>query len=145
MYVNGRDERLWALNSDDGTKKWSVPLNYLPQTPPSVTPDGLIVAGGGPGARLVAVRDVDDEGEEVWSRDDTAPLSTSSLAGVGYTVVRDGDNGMALVVFDLGDGHTLNSYPLRGATGWPVGVSIGYDGRVVAGTSDGRVFGFAPS
>ncbi|WP_370329567.1 pyrrolo-quinoline quinone [Mycolicibacterium hippocampi] len=145
VYVNGRDERLWALNSDDGTKKWSVPLNYLPQTPPSVTPDGLIVAGGGPGARLVAVRDVDDEGEEVWSRDDTAPLSTSSLAGVGYTVVRDGDNGMALVVFDLGDGHTLNSYPLRGATGWPVGVSIGYDGRVVAGTSDGRVFGFAPS
>ena len=145
VYVNGRDERLWALNSDDGTEKWSVPLNYLPQTPPSVTPDGLIVAGGGPGARLVAVRDVDDEGEEVWSRDDTSPLSTSSLAGVGYTVVRDGDNGMALVVFDLGDGHTLNSYPLRGATGWPVGVSIGHDGRVVAGTSDGRVFGFAPS
>ena len=145
VYVNGRDERLWALNSDDGTEKWSVPLNYLPQTPPSVTPDGLIVAGGGPGARLVAVRDVDDEGEEVWSRDDTSPLSTSSLAGVGYTVVRDGDNGMALVVFDLGDGHTLNSYPLRGATGWPVGVSIGHDGRVVAGTSDGRIFGFAPS
>ncbi|MGB3232853.1 MAG: PQQ-binding-like beta-propeller repeat protein [Mycobacterium sp.] len=145
VYVNGRDEKLWALNSDDGTEKWSVPLDYLPQTPPSVTPDGLIVAGGGPGARLVALRDVDDEGEEVWSRDDTSPLSTSSLAGVGYTVVRDGDNGMALVVFDLGDGHTLNSYPLRGATGWPVGVSIGHDGRVVAGTSDGRVFGFAPS
>ncbi|GAB3232563.1 PQQ-binding-like beta-propeller repeat protein [Mycolicibacterium hippocampi] len=145
VYVNGRDERLWALNSDDGTEKWSVPLNYLPQTPPSVTPDGLIVAGGGPGARLVALRDVDDGGEEEWSRDDTSPLSTSSLAGVGYTVVRDGDNGMALVVFDLGDGHTLNSYPLRGATGWPVGVSIGHDGRVVAGTSDGRVFGFAPS
>ncbi len=145
VYVNGRDEKLWALNSDDGTEKWSVPLDYLPQTPPSVTPDGLIVAGGGPGARLVALRDVDDEGEEVWSRDDTSPLSTSSLAGVGYTVVRDGDNGMALVVFDLGDGHTLNSYPLRGATGWPVGVSIGHDGRVVAGTSDGRVFGFASS
>ncbi|CAA0126860.1 putative protein [Mycolicibacterium vanbaalenii] len=145
VYVNGRDERLWALSSDDGTEKWSVPLNYLPQTPPSVTPGGLIVAGGGPGARLMAFRDAGDQGDEVWSRDDTSPLSTSSLAGIGYTVARDGDDGMALVVFDLGDGRTVNSYPLRGATGWPVGVSIGRDGRIVTATSDGRVFGFAPS
>ncbi len=157
VYVNGRDERLWALNSDDGTEKWSVPLNYLAQTPPSVTPDGLIVAGGGPGARLVAIRDTGDRGDEVWSRDETSPLSTSSLAGVGYTVVRDGtadatstdnsDNpaGMTLVVFDLGDGHTINSYRLPGATGWPVGVSIGHDRRLVAATSDGRVYGFAPA
>ncbi len=49
IYVNGRDERLWALNSADGKPKWSVPLEYLAQTPPSVSPDGLIVAGGGPG------------------------------------------------------------------------------------------------
>lgn len=147
VYVNGRDERLWALNSDDGTEKWSVPLNYLAQTPPSVTPDGLVIAGGGPGARLVAVRDTGEQGEEVWARDDVAPLSTSSVAGVGYTVVRDGDEGaeMALAVFDLGDGHTVNSYPLPGATGWPVGVSIGHDRRVVAAISDGRIFGFAPS
>ena len=144
VYVNGRDEQLWALNSDDGTKKWSVPLNYLAQTPPSVTPDGLIIAGGGPGARLMALRDTAGQGEKVWQRDDTSPLSTSSLAGMGYTVVRDGD-GMALVVFDLGDGHTVNRYPLPGATGWPVGVSIGHDRRVVTATSDGRVFGFAPA
>ena len=38
VYVNGRDEQLWALNSDDGNQKWSVPLNYLAQTPPSVYP-----------------------------------------------------------------------------------------------------------
>ncbi len=57
IYVNGRDERLWALNTDDGKPKWSVPLDYLPQTPPSVSPDGLIVAGGGPDAKLVAVKD----------------------------------------------------------------------------------------
>ncbi|MCB0948099.1 MAG: PQQ-like beta-propeller repeat protein [Mycobacterium sp.] len=150
VYVNGRDERLWALNSEDGTEKWSVPLNYLAQTPPSVTPDGLIVAGGGPGARLMAIRDTGERGEEVWTRDDTAPLSTSSLAGVGYTVAPDGDDeaddtGMALVVFDLGDGHTLNSYRLPGATGWPVGVSIGHDRRIVTATSDGRVYGFGPA
>src|SRR5690606_1503137 len=34
VYVNGRDERLWALNAADGSAKWSVPLNYLAQTPP---------------------------------------------------------------------------------------------------------------
>lgn len=148
VYVNGRDERLWALDSEDGREKWSVPLDYLAQTPPSVTPDGLVVAGGGPGARLVAIRDTGEQGEELWNREDVSPLSTSSLGGVGYTVVPDTENdteGMALVVFDLGDGRTLNSYRLPGATGWPVGVSIGHDRRVVAATSDGRVYGFTPA
>lgn len=154
VYVNGRDERLWALNSDDGTEKWSAPLNYVAQTPPSVTPSGLVLAGGGPGARLTAIRDTGEGGEEVWTQDDTSPLSTSSIAGVGYTVVPDRDKdaadaadpaGLALVSFDLSDGHTLNRYPLPGATGWPVGVSIGHDRRVVTATSDGRVYGFAPA
>ena len=146
VYVNGRDERLWALNSADGKPKWSVPLDYLAQTPPSVSPDGLIVAGGGPGAKLVAVRDAGDRGEVVWTRDDVAPLSTSSRAGddVGYTVARDGESGQALLVFDPADGHTVNSYPLPEATGWPVGVSVGHDRRVVTATSDGQVYGFAP-
>ena len=75
------------------------------------------------------------------------PLSTSSRAGteVAYTVARDGEDGQAVLVFDPSDGHTLNSYPLPGATGFPVGVSVGHDGRVVAATSDGQVYGFAPA
>jgi outer membrane protein assembly factor BamB len=147
VYVNGRDQHLWALSTKDGKPKWSVPLNYQAQTPPSVSPDGLIVAGGGPGAKLVAVRDKGDHGDVLWTRDDVMPLSTSSRAGtgVGYTVVKDGDNGQALVVFDPADGHTVNSYPLPQATGWPVGVSIGHDRRVVTATSDGQVYGFAPA
>jgi outer membrane protein assembly factor BamB len=146
VYVNGRDQHLWALNSADGKPKWSVPLDYLAQTPPSVTPDGLIVAGGGPGAKLVGVRDKGDHGDVMWTRDDVAPLATSSRAGSGiaYTVAKDGDNGQAIVVFDPADGHTVNSYPLPQATGWPVGVSVGHDGRVVTATSDGQVYGFAP-
>ncbi len=74
------------------------------------------------------------------------PLSTSSRAGtkVAYTVVRDGENGQAVLVFDPTDGHTLNQYALPGATGFPVGVSVGHDRRVVAATSDGQVYGFAP-
>ncbi|MGE2692623.1 PQQ-binding-like beta-propeller repeat protein [Mycolicibacterium pulveris] len=147
VYVNGRDERLWALDSADGSPKWSVPLDYLAQTPPSVSPDGLIVAGGGPGAKLVGITDAGDKAEVRWTRDDVTTLSTSSQAGpdVAYTVVRDGEDGLALMVFDPADGRTVNSYPLPRATGWPVGVSIGADRRVVTATSDGVVYGFAPA
>ncbi len=147
VYVNGRDEHLWAINTADGEAKWSLPLDYLAQTPPSVSPDGLIVAGGGPGAKLVGIKDEGDRGEVVWTRDDVAPLTTSSRSGahVGYTVARDGENGQALLVFDPADGRTVNRYPLPGAGGWPVGVSIGHDRRVVTATSEGRVYGFAPA
>jgi outer membrane protein assembly factor BamB len=147
VYVNGRDNRLWALDSANGESKWSVDLGFQPQTPPSVTPDGLIVAGGGPDARLTAVRDDGDGGEVVWTRDDVEPLSTSSRAGadVAYTVARDGHHGMTLLVFDPADGHTVNSYPLPQATGYPVGVSVGHDRRVLTATSDGQVYAFAPA
>ena len=147
IYVNGRDNRLWAIDAVDGTSKWSTPLKFLSQTPPSVTPGGEIIAGGGPDTRLVAIRDRGDHADVAWTRDDVAPLTTSSRAGdrVGYTVVRDGENGQALLVFDPADGRTVNSYPLPDATGFPVGVSIAHDGRVVAATSDGQVYGFAPA
>ncbi|KWX67696.1 PQQ-binding-like beta-propeller repeat protein [Mycobacterium sp. NAZ190054] len=151
VYVNGRDERLWAINVEDGSEKWSVPLDYLAQTPPSVTSGGLVIAGGGPGSRLTAVRDTAQEGEVLWTRDDTAPLTTSSLAGVGYTIVRDGEDGpderagLALRVFGLGDGAVIGTHPLPHATGWPVGVSVGHDRRVVTATSAGQVYGFGPA
>jgi outer membrane protein assembly factor BamB len=149
IYVNGRDERLWALHAADGKPKWSVPLKFLAQTPPSVTPSGLIVSGGGPDTRLVAFKDAGDHAQQLWRRDDVSPLSTSSLAGqgVGYAVVTggpgEGARGMSLLVFDPGNGHTVNSYPLPEATGYPVGVSIGHDRRVVTATSDGQVYSFS--
>ena len=147
IYVNGRDNKLWAINAADGKVKWSTPLAVTPQTPPSVSPQGLIICGGGPDTKLVAIRDAGDKAEVAWTRDDVAPLTTSSQAGghVAYTVAKDGDDGQALVVFDPADGHTVNSYPLPEATGWPVGVSIGHDGRVVTATSAGQVYGFVPA
>ena len=51
---------------------------------------------------------------------------------------------MSLVVFSPTDGTTVNTYPMPEATGFPVGVSIGKDRRVVAATSDGQLYGFAP-
>ena len=148
VYVSGRDRKLWALNSADGTPKWSVPLGFAALTPPSVAPGGLIIAGGGPGTRLVAVRDAGDRAEMAWRRDDVTPLTTSSQAGpqVAYTVVADGSQGLALLVFDPVDGgRTLNSYPLPEAAGFPVGVSVGFDRRVVVATSGGQVYSFSPS
>ncbi|MBU3750255.1 MAG: PQQ-like beta-propeller repeat protein [Mycobacterium sp.] len=148
VYVNGRDRALWALNSTDGTAKWSLPLGFQPQTPPSVAPGGLIVAGGGPDTRLVGIRDSGGSAEVVWRRDDVIPLSSSSQAGpqVAYTVVADGAARLALLVFDpADDGRTLNSYPLPEAGGFPVGVSVGFDRRVVAATSAGQVYSFAPA
>ena len=151
VYVNGRDKQLWALNAADGTVKWSVPLDFLAQTPPTVAPDGLIVTGGGPGAALTAIRDTGDRGEVVWRRGDVTPLSTASQAGahLAYTVITGKTAGadaagLTLLAFDPADGHTLSSYPLPAATGYPVGVSIGRDRRVVAATSDGQIYGFAP-
>ena len=148
VYVNGRDQQLWALDTTDGKAKWSLPLGFQPQTPPSLSAGGLIIAGGGPDTRLVALRDSGDRAEVEWRRDDVTPLTTSSQAGsqVAYAVTADGPKGLALLVFDPADGgRTLNSYPLPNAGGFPVGVSVGYDRRVVAATSAGQVYSFAPA
>nr|WP_099022597.1 PQQ-binding-like beta-propeller repeat protein [Mycolicibacterium palauense] len=148
VYVDGRDDRLWALDAGDGSVKWSLPLGFLSQTPPTVSPDGLIIAGGGPDTALTAIRDEGDHAEVVWRRGDVEPLTTASQAGpdLAYTVVAgDGPDTMDLLVFGPTDGRTVNRYPLPEASGYPVGVSIGRDRRVVAATSDGQVYSFAPS
>lgn len=147
VYVNGRDRKLWALDSGDGEVKWSAAMKFQPQTPPTVAPDGTIIVGGGPGAELVALRDEGEQASEVWRRDDVTPLTTASRAGddVAYVVSADGDDGMALLAFNPADGSTVNSYPLPEATGFPVGVSLAADGSVIAATSDGQVYGFTPA
>ena len=150
IYVNGRDNRLWALHAADGKPKWSVELKFLAQTPPAVLPSGEVVSGGGPDTRLVAFKDAGDHGQQAWRRDDVSPLSSTSLAGshAGYAVVAGGpgpgSSGLSLLVFDPADGHTINGYPLPAASGYPVGVSVAADRRVVVATSVGQVYSFAP-
>lgn len=143
VYVNGRDRKLWALDAETGAVKWSSPLKFLAQTPPTVAPDGTLIVGGGPKTALVALRDEGDRATELWRRTEVNPLTTASQAGpeLAYTVAADGD-GMALLVFDPRDGSTVNSYPLERAAGFPVGVSLGSDRSVIAATSAGQVYGF---
>ena len=146
VYVTGRDHKLWALNTSDGEVKWSVPLDFLPQTPPSVSPDGRIVVGGGPNSHLLALKDSGKQADIAWRRDDVTPLASSSQAGnVAYTVVANPPSGLSLLVFDPANGRTLNSYPLPEADGFPVGVSVGLDRRVVVATSAGQLYGFDPA
>jgi outer membrane protein assembly factor BamB len=52
---------------------------------------------------------------------------------------------MSLLVFDPADGHTVNSYPLPEAAGFPLGVSVGHDRRVVVATSAGQIYSFSPT
>lgn len=148
VYVNGRDRRLWALNASDGSVKWSAPLDFQPQTPPTLTPDGGLISGGGPGTVLVGLRDAGERAEMLWRRDDVEPLTTSGQAGPGtaYTVVADGPGRLALLVFNPADGgRTVNTYALPEADGHPVGVSVSVDRRVVAATSAGQVYSFSPA
>lgn len=146
VYVNGRNRALWALSTTDGKVKWSVPLDFQAQTPPTVAAGGQILSGGGPDTVLTAIKDAGDHAEIAWRRADVNPLTTAAQAGtsIAYTVARDGTTGQRLVAFSPADGHTVNSYPLPDATGFPVGISIGHDRRVVAATSDGQVYSFAP-
>ena len=81
-----------------------------------------------------------------WRRDDVTPLSSSSQAGtVAYTVVAGPTSDLSLLVFDPANGRTLNSYPLPEADGFPVGVSVGLDRRVVVATSAGQLYSFEPT
>ena len=117
VYVNGRNRALWALDAANGKVKWSVPLGFLAQTPPSVGPDGMILAGGGPDARLTGVKDSGDHAEVAWRRGDISTLTTASQAGtdIAYSVTKDGDTGMALLAFDPHDGTQRQQLPATGS------------------------------
>ena len=96
VYVNSRDGKLWALDSKDGKAEMVCATGlFTADTAVCKPTGGLLVSGGGPDAKLVAVRDNGERGDVIWRRDDVTPLCTASLAGddIGYTVVRSGDNG----------------------------------------------------
>ena len=94
-----------------------MPLKFQPQTPPSVSPDGLIVSGGGPDTTLMAIKDGGDHGEVAGPATTSAAVDVELAGDVGRLHGDARRDGMALLVFDPADGHTVNSYPLPGATG----------------------------
>lgn len=103
VYVHSRDGALGAYSTADGAALWSAPLGFRPDLPPAVLPDGTVVAGGrtttvwrgpdddhdddaGP-SPVVAVREVDGTGREMWRRDDLQQLTNPAATADGRVVV----------------------------------------------------------
>lgn len=171
VYVHSRDGALGAYSTSDGSALWSVPVGYRPDLPPAVLPDGTVVTGGrtttvwkgpdddhdddaGP-APVVAVRDVDGSGSEIWRRDDLRQLTNPAATSDGRVVVAarsdDGSSGVGdagdgpgieLHVLDGGDGRTLHRIEVPAATGPVSGLSIDSDGRIALTTAVGAVYFF---
>ena len=123
VYVNGRDGKLWALDSRRRQGEMVGAAGLLSRRHRRRSaPDGLIVAGGGPDTRLVAVRDAGDHADVIWRRDDITaadhrparPAARSPTPWCGTATT-----GLALLVFDPADGRTVNSYPLPEADRLP--------------------------
>ena len=182
VYVHSRDGELGAYSTSDGAERWSVPVGYRPDLPPAVLPGGTVVTGGrtttvwkgsdddhdddaGP-SPVVAVREEDGSGREIWRRDDLQQLTNPAAAADGRVVVavrsdgggsgggdadREGsdsdgqgatDPGIAIHVLDGGDGRTLHRIEVPAATGPVSGLSIDSDGRIALTTAVGAVYVF---
>ncbi|CAM3116762.1 PQQ-binding-like beta-propeller repeat protein [Prescottella defluvii] len=142
VYANDNAGHLWAVDAETGEPRWSHDLGYPALGTPSTSADGLILPAGGENGRLLALRDRGDRAEPVWERNDLLHLGVpaQTAGATGYTVVRDGDTGLALLTFDTGTGDTLDQDTLPGATGYTVGTSIGPDGEVLTPTLIGELF-----
>ena len=146
VYVTGRDRQLWALNAVDGKPKWSLALIFSRRPRRRSRPAGTWswVAGRTPGWSGSGRRRPGRGGVAPRRRQPADHLQPGRRRrGLHRGGGRPG--GLSLLVFNPADGHTLNSYPLPEADGFPVGVSVGNDRRVVAATSAGQVYSLAPA
>ncbi|RVW04687.1 outer membrane protein assembly factor BamB family protein [Rhodococcus spongiicola] len=142
VYTGDNAGQLWAVDAATGETKWSYDLGYRPLGSPSVSADGLIIPAGGEEGYLLALQDRGDGAESVWERGDLAQVGAAAqtAGSTGYTTVRDGDDGVALLTFDTATGETLDQDALPGATGFTAGTSIGPDGEVLTPTLIGELF-----
>lgn len=164
VYAHSGDGSLVAYSTTDGARVWSAPVGYLPDTPPALLPDGTLVTGGrtttvwrgddddhaadaGP-APVVAVREQDGQGREVWRRDDLRQLTNPAATEDGRVVVAvrsggsDDEPGVAVHILDGADGRTLHRIAVPAARGPVSGVSVDSDGRIALTTAVGAVYVF---
>ncbi|MGW6379572.1 outer membrane protein assembly factor BamB family protein [Rhodococcus sp. NPDC055112] len=142
LYANDNEGALWALDAETGEPRWSHDLGFAAAGSPTVAADGLIIPAGSDKGRLLALEDKGDHAELLWERKDLVQLGVPAQTGgsTGYTVVREGDTGLAMLTFDTDTGETLDQDTLPGAKGFTVGTSIGPGGEVVTPTLIGEVF-----
>ena len=164
VYVHAADGTLHAYSTADGTERWAAPIDYIPDTPPALLPDGTLVTGGrtttvwrgtdddhdddaGP-SPVVAVHAPDGDPVERWRRDDlqqlTNPVATED--GDVLVAVRSGgtadEPGIAVLLLDGEDGSTLHEFEVPAASGPVSGLSMDSDDRVALSTAAGAVYVF---
>ncbi|MGW6728910.1 outer membrane protein assembly factor BamB family protein [Nocardia sp. NPDC055029] len=143
VYVGDNSGRLIAVNTEDGSTRWTHALGWTPSRGISLV-DDLIIPAGDDGY-LMALHDRGDRAELAWERKDLAlrgtPAQTSG--GIGYTVAAIGA-GLSLITFDTTTGNTVDSDVLPAATGTTTGTSVGPEGEVVVATRLGEIFAFTP-
>lgn len=146
IYVNDNEGALWALDAATGEPRWHHDIGYTAAGGPSTSADGLLIPAGGRDGHLLALRDLGDHAEVAWERRDLLHLGVpaQTAGGTGYTAVREGADGLAVVTFDTETGETLDQDTLPGATGFTVGTSIGPDGEVLTPTLLGELFVLTP-
>ena len=120
LYANDNAGTLWALDAETGEPRWSHDLGFAAAGSPSVAADGLIIPAGSDKGHLLALEDKGDHAELLWERKDLVQLGVPAQTGgsTGYTVVREGDNGSAMLTFDTDTGETLDQDTLPGAEGF---------------------------
>lgn len=143
VYAFGRDGKIYALNANDGSIRWSYDNGGYGFGSMTVSPDGLIVPAGTIGAPLVIIRDGGDKAVEVVRRTDvqTAGLSTLTAAGTLWTVVREGaDLNLALVEIDTKTGDTKRTLPMPNAKGFATGIAVSPTGQLAVTTNIGEIY-----
>ena len=142
VYTNDNWGTLWAIDSATGDAKWSYDIGYADAGSPSTSADGLIIPAGGLDGHLLALQDKGDHAELVWERKDLLQLGVpaQTAGSTGYAVVREGTDGLAMLMFDTGTGETLDQETLPGAKGFTVGTSVGPKGEVLTPTLLGELF-----
>nr|WP_064570653.1 PQQ-binding-like beta-propeller repeat protein [Gordonia sp. LAM0048] len=145
LYAFSRDGKIVALDTDDGSTRWTHDIGGHGFATMTVSPDGLIIPTGSLGAPLTLLRDRGDRAEQVWQRTDLATVSLSALTQqqTAWTVARDpGKDSLSLVEVSTTDGATKRTLPLPDSRGFATGVSVSYSGQIATATNLGEVYFF---
>jgi len=146
VYVGDNEGGIHALDAATGDTIWSHATGYAAGGSPSLSPEGLIMPSGGGDGGLMAIKDMGDRAQRVWTKDALVNrgIPTQAAGGVAYAAVST-TLGNDLVVVDTATGAELDREPMPGLTIFTVGTTVAPDGTVLVPTITGDLFAFRPA
>jgi outer membrane protein assembly factor BamB len=108
IYIGSEDKHIYALDKYDGHLVWSLKLDDVVATSPSVS--GLTLVAGTEAGTVYGVHR--NQGEELWKADLGSPISTAASISRGIAMV--GTYGGRLNGIDMEDGALEWTYPAKG-------------------------------